>query len=154
MKFRRVAAVIAHPISISALSALSVALSRDRAGLATRLGVGLPLGVLSSKAIKRMFPTRKPRWFMSLTPRESFPSGHSVAAAAYLTALVSAARNRRYVPLALAALGLVNAARVRSKQHRLRDVLVGDAIGIAAGVVSALVQRRLRGTVPLPARVA
>ncbi len=142
MKVTRAVTLLAHPITVGAASLGILLFARNKSGLATRFA-GMPLAVLASKVVKRQFPKQKPR-FWSLTPRQSMPSGHSVAVAAFAGALVDAAERRwRWLPLAIGAVGFVNGARVVAREHRVREVLVGDALGIAGAAVAAMVARRL-----------
>ena len=130
-------AVLAHPITIAGVAATTVLLSERKREPAIRLGVALPLAVGVSKIVKRAFPRHKPR-LLTITPRESLPSGHSVATAAYAASVVD---HWRWAPLALGAIAFINSCRVRDREHRVSEVLLGDAIGLAGAAAGALIAR-------------
>lgn len=140
-------AILSHPIAIGLVSGVVIAASDRKRDLALRLGVALPLGVLASKVVKRVHPRWKPR-LLTLTPRESMPSGHSVATTAFALGLYDVQRTDygygalRWLPVALGAIGFVNACRYHDREHRLSEILVGDAIGLAATVVGSALARR------------
>src|SRR3954471_24407980 len=141
MRLGRAVALLAHPASL-AVGTLAVSLvSRNRA-LATRWAVGLPTSVLFSKLLKQVFPRRKPR-LLSLTPRQSMPSGHATGTTAVFSSLVDVVGIKRGLPLALAAAALVDVCRVHDHEHRVSEVLAGNAIGLASAVVGSLVAREL-----------
>ena len=142
MKLSRIIAVVAHPITLSGAALLSVAATR-KGGLATRFAIGLPLGVLVSKAIKRAYPRRKPR-LLTLTPRESMPSGHATATTTFALAFVDAYDAWRAAPIALAGAVFVDGCRLYDREHRVSELLIGNAIGIAAAATASLVARSLR----------
>ncbi len=141
MKISRVTAILAHPITIAAASVITTLAARDRRGVGTRLGVALPLGVLTSKALKRAFPRRKKRLF-TLTPRESFPSGHAAATTAYALSLFDAVRGRKVGAAAVALIAFVDACRYHDDEHRPSELAVGNLIGLVAAVAGGLIARR------------
>jgi membrane-associated phospholipid phosphatase len=139
VKLTRWVALAAHPVTIGA-GALATAVVLRRRGLATRFVVGLPLGVLVSKIIKRAMPRRKPR-LLTLTPRESMPSGHVTATTTFAVTLVDAFSAWRAAPFAAGAVCFVAACRVHDREHRVSEVLVGAVIGLAAAAAASLVAR-------------
>ncbi|CAN5911945.1 hypothetical protein BH11MYX3_BH11MYX3_38940 [soil metagenome] len=141
MKLTRVVAVLAHPITIATASLGSLALQR-RAAIAPRLFVALPVSVLGSKLLKRLFPRHKPR-LLTLTPRESFPSGHTAAVTAAAAALVEGYGSWRALPLAIGAVVGIGAARIHDDEHRLDEVLVGAALGVVGAAAGSLVARAI-----------
>jgi len=143
MKISRVVALAAHPISIASASAVTIALAGSRRReLGTRLGIALPLAVGTSKLLKQLAPRRKPR-LLTVTPYESFPSGHSTAVAAAAASVIDGTGAWRLAPLALGTVAFVNACRVHDREHRISEVLAGDAIGLAAAAVAGLAARAL-----------
>lgn len=148
MKLNTAIALLAHPVTLTAAaSAITLASARKR-DLASRFAIALPLGVLSSKAIKRAFPHRKPRLF-SFTPYEAFPSGHGAGTAAFAGALADAFGIKQRWPFALAAIALVDVCRIRAREHRVHEALVGNALGIGAAILAGVIARQLA---PTPAR--
>lgn len=136
-------ALLAHPVSLSAGALATTLLVRDKRAFATRFLVALPLGVLSSKAVKRTFPRQKPR-LLSLTPRQSMPSGHMAGITAFAGAFVDALSRQgalRAAPLAAAAITGVGVSRLRAREHRFSEVLVGYGIGLTAAIVAGVVAR-------------
>lgn len=95
---------------------------------ALQLAGSLGAAFATTEILKRTFPTLRPDG----SDRRSFPSGHtSVSFAA------AASIHRRHgwevgLPATLLA-GFVGYARVRADRHRWEDVIVGAAIGEAAG---------------------
>jgi membrane-associated phospholipid phosphatase len=138
MKLTRAVALLAHPISLAFASAVTVALARNRGRTATQLLVAFPTSVFASKLLKRAFPRRKPR-LLTLTPRESFPSGHATGTAAYATSLAVASGSWRSAPLALAAAVFVDACRYHDREHRIGELIAGNAIGLAGATLGGLV---------------
>jgi membrane-associated phospholipid phosphatase len=127
-------------MTIAIASLPLVAAIDHRREVASRLGVALPLGWAVSKAIKHLVPRQKPR-LLSLTPRQSLPSGHSVATTTLALTLVDAYRAWRAAPIAAAAIGLVGSSRVRAREHRTSEVLIGIGIGVVASVLAGLAAR-------------
>lgn len=142
MKLTRAVALLAHPIALAGAALVSSAITR-KPGLAARFAIGLPLGVLVSKALKRAYPRQKPR-LLTLTPRESMPSGHATATTAFALAIVDAYDAWRAAPVAVAGAAFVDACRLHDREHRLSEVLIGNAIGLAAATAASLVARSLR----------
>lgn len=142
MKLTRAVALLAHPLSVGGAALVALAITR-KPGLAARFAIGLPLGVLVSKALKRAYPRQKPR-LLSLTPRESMPSGHATATTTFALAIVDAYDAWRAAPLAIAGAAFVDGCRLHDREHRLSEVLVGNAIGLAAATVASVVTRSLR----------
>lgn len=138
----RTTALLAHPIAIAGAAATTVLVVDSKREHAVRFGVALPLAIGATKILKYLFPRHKPR-LLTVTPNESLPSGHSAATAAFSLALIDARRAWSFTPLALAAVGFVNACRVRDREHRISEVLIGDAIGATAALVAAFVARRV-----------
>ena len=100
---------------------------RDEAG-ALQLAGSLGAAFATTEILKRTFPTLRPDG----SDRRSFPSGHTSASFA-----AAASIHRRHgweagVPATLVA-AFVGYARVRADRHRWEDVIVGAAIGEAAG---------------------
>lgn len=107
----------------------------------------LAAGPLASTVLKRVVGrVRPPSELAVITPTDpSFPSGHatgSAALAVVLAALVlrsGAARSRRARLLVVAAAavyaGAVGASRLYLGAHWLTDVLAGEALGAAVGLV-------------------
>jgi len=97
---------------------------------ALQLGGSLGAAFATTEILKRTFPTLRPDG----SDRRSFPSGHtSVSFAA------AASIHRRHgweagVPATVVA-AFVGYARVRADRHRWEDVVVGAAIGEAAGLL-------------------
>ena len=102
----------------------------------------MPLAVGFSKVVKRLFPRDKPRT-LTVTPHESMPSGHSVGTMALAASLVDAHRAWKWAPVALGAAVFVNAMRVRDREHRISEVLIGDAIGLVGAIGAGLIARRI-----------
>lgn len=73
----------------------------------------------------------------------SFPSGHSTAAAAAMTALFFLGDRRKTWPCLLFALAM-GLSRLYLAVHYPTDVLAGLAVGFAAGALAAALVRRLR----------
>jgi membrane-associated phospholipid phosphatase len=140
MKLSRAVALVAHPISLAFASAATVALARHRSRMAAQLLVALPTSVFASKLLKRAFPRRKPR-LLTLTPRESFPSGHATGTTAFATSLAVASGSWRAAPLALAAAVFVDACRYHDREHRIGELVTGNAIGLAGATLGGLVTR-------------
>jgi membrane-associated phospholipid phosphatase len=141
MRLGRAVALLAHPASL-AVGTLAVSLvSRNRA-LATRWAVGLPTSVLFSKLLKQVFPRRKPR-LLSLTPRQSMPSGHATGTTAVFSSLVEVVGVKRGLAIGLGAIVLVDVCRVHDDEHRVSEVLAGNVLGLAGAVVGSLVARKL-----------
>jgi membrane-associated phospholipid phosphatase len=139
MKLGRVVAIAAHPITLVAASALTVLAARGHRGTnAARFGIALSSSVLVSKALKRVVRRRKPRLF-SLTRHESFPSGHATATTAFGLTLAKVIDPRIALPLAAGLVALVDACRVHDREHRIREVLVGNALGAAGAVLAAII---------------
>jgi membrane-associated phospholipid phosphatase len=141
MKLGRVVALLAHPASLAAGTLAVSLLSRNRS-LATRWGVGLPLSVLLSKALKHAYPKQKPR-LLSLNPPQSMPSGHATATTVVFGSLVDVLGIKRGLALGLGAIVLVDVCRVHDKEHRVSEVLAGNVLGLAGAVVGSLVARKL-----------
>jgi membrane-associated phospholipid phosphatase len=142
MKLNHAVTVFAHPVTIAGFAVASTLLADRKLPLATRFLVALPLGVLSSKAVKRTFPRQKPK-FWSLTPRQSMPSGHAAGVMAFAGALIDGLGAWRASPLAAAGAAAIGVSRVRAREHRVVEVLVGNAIGLAAAVIAGVVARKL-----------
>ncbi len=142
-KVSRTTALVAHPYALAGLAVPAALLAPRKRESALRLGVALPLAVAVSKVVKRLFPRHKPRLLLTMTPNQSLPSGHSAATAAFAASLVDAHRAWKWAPVALGAAAFVNAMRVRDREHRVSEVLVGDAIGLAAAIGAGLVARRI-----------
>jgi membrane-associated phospholipid phosphatase len=142
MKPTRLVAVLAHPATLAIAAVPLVAAVEHRREVATRLLFALPLGWATSKALKRAYPRQKPR-LLSLTPRQSFPSGHLAASTAFAASLVDAYRAWRAAPVAAAVLGLAGASRVHDREHRVSEVLAGVAIGLGAAILAAFAARYL-----------
>ena len=139
MKLGRLVAVAAHPIAIGAASALTVLAARGHRGTnAARFGIALVTSVLASKAMKRVVRRPKPR-FLSLTHKESFPSGHATATTAFGLTLAKVIDPRIALPLAVALTAAVDAFRVHDREHRLGEVLTGNALGAAGAVLAAII---------------
>jgi membrane-associated phospholipid phosphatase len=138
----RLVAVFAHPIVLGPIAGATAIACRHKPGVAPRLLIALPLSVAASKVAKRLHPRHKPR-LLTLTPRESFPSGHGTATAALAFSLVDAFSAWRAIPIAIAAIALVDASRVHDDEHRISEVLIGNAIGLAGAVVASLIARRI-----------
>ena len=139
MKLGRIVAIAAHPITLAAASALTVLAARGHRGsTAARLAIALSSSVLVSKALKHLVPRRKPR-LLSLTPYQSFPSGHATASTAYGLVMAKLLGPRLGLPLAGALAVLVDACRVHDKEHRVSEVLAGNVIGAAGAVLAAIV---------------
>jgi membrane-associated phospholipid phosphatase len=146
MKPTRLVAIFAHPIALAPVALVTALAFRHKPGVAPRLLMALPISWAASKLMKRIYPKQKPR-LLTLTPRESFPSGHATATTAFASALVDAFSAWRAVPLALAAIGLVDASRVHDREHRISEVVAGNAIGLAGAVLASLItNRRARGS--------
>lgn len=107
-------------------------------------GAAMSAGVALFIAGKRIFRRRRPgsfeahSWVALLPPDQfSFPSGHSISAFAFTTAL------GLYYPAAWPALGFCAASvalsRVVLGMHFSSDVLVGSALGAALGYLAHLV---------------
>lgn len=142
MKIGRIVALLAHPSSLAVGSLAASLVSRNR-GLATRWLVGLPLSVLSSKLLKHAYPKQKPR-ILSLTPRQSMPSGHATATTAVFSSLVDVLGVKRGLALGLVAVVLVDLCRVRDDEHRISEVLAGNVLGLAGAALGSVVARKLQ----------
>ncbi|HZR79869.1 MAG TPA: phosphatase PAP2 family protein [Candidatus Binatia bacterium] len=119
---------------------------------AARLALGTTTAVLAANAIKHVVSRHRPR-LLGSSPWDSFPSGHSAAASAYLFATALAApRAYRISALvaATAATMAVNALRITAGEHWPGDVVAGNAIGVAAlgatELALAAVERRASAT--------
>jgi undecaprenyl-diphosphatase len=142
MKPTRLVAVFAHPIVLAPVAFVTALAARHKPGVASRLLIALPLSWAASKAMKRMYPRRKRR-LLTLTPRESFPSGHATATTALATSLIDAFSAWRAIPLALATIGIVGVSRVHDREHRISEVLAGNAIGLGGAAIGSVVARRI-----------
>ena len=139
MKLGPIVAIVAHPIAIGAASALTVLAARGHRGTnAARFGIALATSVLASKVLKRIVRRPKPR-LLSLTRKESFPSGHATATTAFGLTLAKVIDPRIALPLAVALSAAVDAIRVRSREHRVSEVLTGNALGAAGAVIAAII---------------
>lgn len=138
----RSTAILAHPVTLAVFAVPTILLMPRPRESALRVGVALPLAVGASKVVKRLFPRHKPR-VLTVTPHESLPSGHSVGVMAIAASLVDAHRAWTWTPVALGAGLFVNAMRVRDREHRLSEVLIGDAIGLAGAVAAGVIARRI-----------
>lgn len=139
MKLGRIVAIAAHPITIAAASALTVlATRRDRGTAAARFGIALSSSVLVSKVLKRVVRRPKPKLW-SVTRHESFPSGHATATTAFGLALAKVIDPRIALPIAGALAVLVDVGRVSAREHRVGEVLAGNAIGAAGAVLAAVI---------------
>ena len=132
--------MFAHPVAVAAASLPLVALVDRKRELGLRIGIALPLGWGAGKLLKNAFPRQKPR-LLTLTPRQSFPSGHTIATTVLAASLVDTYRAWRAAPLAVAGIALVGAARVHAREHRVSEVLAGVAIGLAASITAGLAAR-------------
>lgn len=98
----------------------------------------LPISVLAassaSKLLKRIVDAPRPP--CSDERDQAFPSGHATTLAAFGASLLLLTRRRDVGVLAAAAVALVDIARVASCDHRPRDVLAGDALGVAIAAVA------------------
>ncbi len=147
-RLRRVAIVLAHS-GDSWFWGIGLGVTWLAAGpegklFALRLALailGLAVVVL---AVKRVFKRRRPEgdWgaIYRKTDPHSFPSGHA-ARMAMLAVLAAALGPAWFAGLLLVWAPLVALARVAMGVHYLTDVAGGAAMGIAAGVILALVWR-------------
>jgi membrane-associated phospholipid phosphatase len=76
---------------------------------------------------------------LTVTPRESLPSGHTTAVTALALSAVDAFGAWRALPMALGAVGVVAGFRVHDREHRVSEVLVGGVIGLAAAALASLI---------------
>jgi membrane-associated phospholipid phosphatase len=130
---------IARPAVVLAVSTATIVAFRRRPDT-VRFTIAAPLALAFGKLLKKLYPEHRPRLF-DRRPRQSFPSGHSAGAMAYLASLLDATRAWWATPIAGAAVVAVNRSRIRAREHWPRDVLAGDAVGLGAAVVAGAVAR-------------
>ncbi len=119
--------VIRTALVIAAIGAPLV--DGDTAG-AIQAGASVGTAFLVTEGLKETIPSLRPNG----RDNRSFPSGHtssSFAAAATITERHGLGAG---IPAHIAA-AFVGLARIEAREHRLRDVLVGAAIGEAAGLL-------------------
>jgi len=141
------------PIILGAsLATAAVQLARRDVEGAVRFAVAAPLACGIAKLLKYAVDEHRPR-LVGKQLEQSFPSGHSAAISAYAVSIVLATRRWWTLPLAAAAIGVVNVSRVWRREHWAKDVIAGDVIGlvgaaVAAGAVYALHHHRAKTVTP------
>jgi membrane-associated phospholipid phosphatase len=128
---------LASPSTVLAASAGTALVYR---GHRARFLMAVPLALGVGKIIKHAFPSRKPKLF-DKHAMQSFPSGHSSDVAAYATSLALASRKPWLFGVAALAMAAVNGARILEGEHRLRDCIAGDLLGIAAALTTHAIVR-------------
>ena len=123
---------LASPSTVLAVSAGTALVYREQRA---RFVIAAPLALGVGKVIKYAFPRRKPKLF-GKHAMQSFPSGHSSDVAAYAASLALASRKPWLFGAAALAVGAVNVARMLEGEHRVRDCIVGDLLGIAAALTT------------------
>lgn len=123
--------------------------SRRRWGGLTFWLITMVLSQLAVGPIKWIYDRPRPPLSLVDTTGSSFPSGHSVAAAAITLALVivlvPAGPKRRNLELIAAAFAVVMAlSRVYLRAHWLTDVTAGAALGAAIAILVAVIVHRVR----------
>lgn len=141
MNIPRAVALIAHPSTVSVAAVATASTVRDPA-LTKRFLIAMPLSIGIAKVLKHRLPRQKPR-LLSITPRQSFPSGHEAAITAFAASLVDGLGIWKAAPIAAGAVAFVGACRIKAREHRLDEVLVGCAVGLGAAVVASLVSRAI-----------
>lgn len=134
---------LANPMTPMVASAATAVSFRKRPEEAIRFVVAVPLALLLAKVTKLFVHEQRPR-VEDAHPEQSFPSGHSTAAAAYALSLVLAKRAWRALPIAMAAIATVNLSRLLEREHWLHDVLAGNAYGVAGAIGGAGAARLVR----------
>jgi membrane-associated phospholipid phosphatase len=142
MKPTRVVTVVAHPMALMPAAAVTALVFHRRPGVAPRLLIAAPFGWAASRVLKKLFPRRKPK-VVSSAQYESFPSGHATVTTAFACSLVDAFKAWRAIPIAVAAIAIVDASRVHDREHRVSEVLVGNAIGLAGAAIASVLARKL-----------
>jgi len=94
----------------------------------------------------RPFQAGDPDQLKPFSGYQSFPSGHTTAAAAFATILASRVRSPWLKGLVYGGAALTGFARINDDKHWLSDVLVGGLIGHAAGRL--ILHRRARKAAP------
>lgn len=110
--------------------------------------VAMTLSQLAVGPIKLLYARPRPPMSLVETTGYSFPSGHSVAGAAIVIALVivlvPAGPKRRNLELIAVAFAVLMAfSRVYLRAHWLTDVTAGAALGAAIAILTAVVVHRI-----------
>jgi membrane-associated phospholipid phosphatase len=134
------------PVVIGASLATASLFVRRAPDIAAQLAIATPLAVGITKLLKMTVDEHRPR-FLDTRPEQSFPSGHATAITAFTLSAVAASRRWWLLPVAAAAIAAVDYSRVSHREHWWRDVLVGNAVGLAGagtGLAAAYAVRRWR----------
>lgn len=138
---------LAKPKRILPLTLATAVLLRRNKEALTELLVAVPATFVIAKVLKTFIHAPRPRLFEK-HPFQSFPSSHSALTTAYSLALVDGLRAWRALPVAAGAIAAIDIERVQSRQHWKKDVLAGNALGMAGVVLGRLVSNWLSTTRP------
>jgi membrane-associated phospholipid phosphatase len=120
----------AKPKRILPLTLAAAVLVRRRREALTELLVAVPITLAVAKLLKIMIHAPRPH-LLEKHPFQSFPSSHAAGSTALALSLVDGLRAWWALPAAAGAIAAIDVERVQRRQHWTRDVIAGNALGLA-----------------------